>query len=85
VSLFLDRSRRSGHMLEWKVRIFAVAAVLGLAGIYFVERWMTVSAIALLMSGMLLRFTPAFRRSEDDDEDEDDGAPSDEGERAETV
>lgn len=56
--IFARRSRREDPYLEWKVRIFAVAAVLTLAGMYFEERWMTLTALALLLVGMLLRFAP---------------------------
>ena len=56
--MFLDRSSRPGRYLEWKVGIFVVGAVLGLAGIYLEERWMTGAAIAVLLAGMLLRFLP---------------------------
>ena len=62
VLVFLDRSRRSDPHLEWKVRIFAVAAVLGLCGIYFEEGWMTGGAIVLLAGAMFLRFLPGARR-----------------------
>lgn len=56
--MFLDRRRRAGEYLEWKVRIFAVAAVLGLAGIAVDNRWMTGAAIVVLMGGFALRFLP---------------------------
>ena len=49
--MFLDRGRRAGKHLEWKVRIFAVAAVVGLAGIYLDRLWLTWVAIALLGAG----------------------------------
>jgi hypothetical protein len=70
VIAFLDRGRRAGPYLEWKVRLFAVAAVLGLAGIYFEERWLTTAAIILLFTGLMLRFLPtgeAEARDEDGD------------------
>jgi hypothetical protein len=54
--IFLDRSRRADHRLEWKVRAFTVAAVLGVGGIYFEQRWMTGVAIAVLLGGMFVRF-----------------------------
>ena len=38
------------------MRLFAVAAVLAVCGIYFDERWMTGSAIVVLLAAMLLRF-----------------------------
>ncbi|MDE3014894.1 MAG: hypothetical protein OXU33_12565, partial [Gemmatimonadota bacterium] len=58
---------------------FSVAAVLGLAGIYFEERWMTGSAIALLAGGLGLRFLPgsdSMRVELEDDQDDDLGQPA---------
>ncbi|HSG09978.1 MAG TPA: hypothetical protein VLA36_16580 [Longimicrobiales bacterium] len=52
----LDRSRRAGPLLEWKVRIFVVAAVLGLAGMVVEESWMTGAAILVLLAGVLVSF-----------------------------
>jgi hypothetical protein len=72
VIVFLDRRRRAGPYLEWKVRLFVVAAVLGLAGIYMEERWLTGAAIALLFVGLGLRFLPTG--GEDESEEEDEGA-----------
>lgn len=56
--MFADRSGKSDRHLEWKVRIFSVAAVLVLVGIYLEERWMTAVAIVVLAGAMLLRFVP---------------------------
>jgi len=68
--MFLDRQRRAGRYLEWKVRLFSVAAILALAGIYTDSRWITGVAIALLLAGFLLRFLPVDAGSgEDADED----------------
>lgn len=61
MALFLDRGRRAGRYLEWKVRIFAAGAVLGLAGIFLDEAWMRFGAIGVLAAGMLLRFLPGGR------------------------
>lgn len=75
--LSLDRSRRAGPWLEWKVRLFAVAAVLALAGMYLQQRWMTGAAIVVLALAMALRFLPDGRviaghtERLDDEEDED--------------
>ena len=44
--------------LEWKSGLFSVAAVVAMVGIYLDERWMTGTALALLVAGMLLRFLP---------------------------
>lgn len=65
--VFLDRRRRAGPYLEWKVRIFAVAAVVGLAGIYLDERWLTGTAIVILLAGLSLRFLPHERGEGDED------------------
>lgn len=56
--MFHDRDRRAGRYLEWKVRLFSVAAVVALAGIYLESRWLTSAAIAILAAGLLLRFLP---------------------------
>jgi hypothetical protein len=79
VSPFLNRSKRPDPHLEWKVRIFVVAAVLGVSGIYFDERWMGWVAILLLLSAMLLRFvgSSAEGKEEDLEGDGEDGAMDD--------
>jgi hypothetical protein len=74
VSLFLNRSKRPDPHLEWKVRIFVVAAVLGVCGIYFDERWMGWVAILLLLSAMLLRFVGSSGEGEEEEGDGADGA-----------
>jgi hypothetical protein len=68
VSLLLDRSHRSGRHLEWKIRLFGIAAVLGLAGIYFEEGWMTGLAIVVLFGGLVLRFLPGAGVEDSDGE-----------------
>lgn len=67
----LDRSKRAGPLLEWKVGIFAVGAVLGLAGIFLDERWLSGVAIAVLAAGALLRFLPGARSPEAEGENGD--------------
>lgn len=67
--MFLDRRRRSDAFLEWKVRIFSVAAGVALVGIWLDERWMTGTALALLLGGVLLRFVPAPRQEAGQDDD----------------
>lgn len=68
--LTLDRGKRMGPHLEWRVRLFVVAAVLGLAGICFDDRRLTGGAILLLLAGLALRFVgeadPAAADSEDE-------------------
>ena len=54
--MLLDRDRTAGKYLEWKVRLFSVAAVVALVGIYTERRWVTGAAIVILMSALLLRF-----------------------------
>ncbi|MGD2044715.1 MAG: hypothetical protein PVJ80_05260 [Gemmatimonadota bacterium] len=65
--MLLDRDRKAGQYLEWKVRIFSVAAVLALVGIYLESGWMTIAAIGLLLVGLLLRFLPGATGSPEDD------------------
>lgn len=50
------------------MRIFAVGAVLGLAGIYLDERWMTGAAIGVLALGLGLRFLPGQGGAAEPDE-----------------
>ena len=67
--LFLvDRRRRAGRYLEWKVGLFSIAAVLALVGISLEERWMTGGAIVLLVGAVLLRFLPGARHEEGEEE-----------------
>ena len=56
--LRLDRSRRAGRHLAWKVRLFSAGAVLALAGMVLDDRWITGVAIVVLTAGMALRFLP---------------------------
>ena len=53
-----DRSGRADGSLEWRVGLFSVAAVLALVGMYFEQRWMTGTAIVVLLAGMLVRWVP---------------------------
>jgi len=56
VLFFLDRSRRSGPRLEWKMGAFTVGAAMALTGIYFEQRWLTGVAILVLGAGAFLNF-----------------------------
>ena len=71
---------RSDRHLEWKVRIFTVAAVLVLLGIYLEERWMTGAAIVVLAGGMLLRFVPGDAEAAEAAEDGEAGTEDECGE-----
>lgn len=77
------RRRGDDRWLEWKVRLFSVAAMLGLAGIYFEERRLTGAAILVLTGGILLRLIPRRDRGDDDhgDDDQDEIEPPSEDER----
>ena len=63
--------------MDWKVRIFSVAAVFVLAGLYFDERWMTGTALALLSTAMLLRFLPGGPSTDADHEEDEDAEDED--------
>ena len=63
--MLLDRKKRADRYLEWKVRLFSVAAVFALVGIYTENRWLTGAAIALLFGGFLLRFLPGGTEARD--------------------
>lgn len=57
--------------LRWRLRLFAAAAVLALAGMYFDDGWLIWAAMAVLVAGLLVRFVPT--------QDERDGAREGEG------
>lgn len=63
--LRLDRSRRAGRFLPWKIRIFSVGATLAVAGIYLDDRRLTGAAIVILLVGALIRFAPGTSRQEE--------------------
>lgn len=69
--MFVDRRPREGRLLEWKVGLFAVAAVVTVVGFYLSERWMIGAAIVILAVAMLLRFLPGGGVVEEDEEEED--------------
>jgi hypothetical protein len=66
--LALDRNKRTGPHLEWRVRLFVVAAVAGITGIHFEDRRLTGAAIVLLLAGVVLRFGKP--RDESDPQDD---------------
>ena len=74
--LRLDRSRRAGRFLAWKVRVFSVGAVLALAGIYLDDRRLTGAAIIILAGGALLRFFPGGRETASPEPDEEEPGES---------
>ena len=71
--MLLDRDRQAGRFLEWKVRLFSVAAVVALAGIYLDNRWWTGAAVVILMVGMLLKFLPSDPRDSEETEETEEG------------
>lgn len=80
--LRLDRSRKAGPLLEWKVRLFVVGAGLGLSGIFLDESRLTGAAIVVLGAGGVMavmagRGTAPTGDDEEGDEAEDDDAAGD--------
>lgn len=69
MSLFRpDRNDRQGdRFLEWKVRLFAVGATLGLTGIFLDVRPLVWLAIAVLAAGFALRFLPNSRKADSEE------------------
>lgn len=80
MSVFFDHSGRERPHLEWKVRLFAAGGVLGVAGMWLEEKWLTGTAIAVLLVGVLLRLLPgrAGRPGAGSGDGGDDGPPDDE-------
>jgi hypothetical protein len=64
------RAKRVRPHLEWRVRLFVAAAVLGLAGIYFDDRRLTGGAILLLLAGLALRFAKGDTAEDADPQDD---------------
>lgn len=75
----LDRTRRAGRFLEWKVRLFTVGAVLALAGMFLEETWLVRVAMGVLAAGLLLRFLPAGALDGEPSDDDAPDAPPDDG------
>lgn len=65
MSLLLDRGPRSNKHLVWKIRLFAVAAVVAMVGIAWDNPYVTGVALFLLIVGALLRFVPERKRDGD--------------------
>jgi hypothetical protein len=54
-----DRSpEREVKYLEWRVRIFSVGAVIAVFGLYYDNAWIIWAALAVLLTGFLVRFMP---------------------------
>jgi hypothetical protein len=68
MSPFMDRRPRSRRFLVWKTRIFAVAAVLALVGMYVNNPYVTGAALVLLLGGVALRFVPEPRGAQEPEE-----------------
>ena len=64
----------TGRFLEWKIRLFFVAAVLFLVGIARELDLLVLAAIVVLAGAFVLRFFERPPPVEDEDE-EDDGEP----------
>lgn len=75
--IFLSRSPGGPDpYLEWKVGIFAVGAVLGLAGIALDERWLVWAALAVLAAGFVLAALGRLAERASEEPDEEEGGPS---------
>jgi hypothetical protein len=74
MGLFLDRRPRSRRFLVWKTRIFAVAAVIALTGMYLNNPYVTGTALVLLLGGVALRFVPEPRGTPEAPDPEDSDA-----------
>jgi hypothetical protein len=74
--MFVGRRRGSQAHLEWRIRIFGVGAILGIAGMIAEMRWMIWIALGVLMVGFLLRFLPGSDETGGDDAGSDDSERS---------
>jgi hypothetical protein len=72
-----------GRYLEWKIRLFFVAAVLLLVGIARELDLLVLLSIVVLAGAFALRFferPPPVEEGEDEEDEEDDGDDGDDGE-----
>jgi len=77
--VFISRGSQNDAMrhLQWRIRLFAVGAGLGLGGIGLESAWMIWGALAVLLAGMALRFLPDGEEQDGlDDHDRADPAAS---------
>ncbi len=51
----LHRIGGNTALLEWRVGVFFLSAVLGLAGIFLENSWLVTAALVVLMGGLALR------------------------------
>jgi hypothetical protein len=65
----------TGRFLEWKIRLFFVAAVLFLVGIAREIDLLVLAAIVVLAGAFVLRFFERPPLPVEDEDEEDDGEP----------
>jgi hypothetical protein len=67
----MDRRRRADRYpwFEWKARLFAIGAALGVGGMILESDWVIAGAVLVLFSGFLLRFAPGGQGMVEDEED----------------
>lgn len=67
-----SRARGPGRFLQWKVRLFAVAAVILLVGMAREIDWLVGIAVALLAVAFVLRFFEKEPESDEEPGDDED-------------
>lgn len=68
------RSDRPARHLDLRVKLFAVGALLALAGMYLDRPWLLNVAIGVLVGGFFLRFVPERGDDDEGEADETEGA-----------
>ena len=46
------------RLLDWRIRLFGIGAVLGLAGIFLEAAWLVTVALVALLAGVAVRYSP---------------------------
>ena len=69
----VHRAGRGAASLQWRLRVFFLGAVLGLAGIFLDASWLLAAALIVLLGGTALRWLPS---DEADSEDQEPEAPA---------
>lgn len=62
------RAGRGAASIQWRLRAFALGAVLGLAGIFLDASWLLAAALIVLLGAMALRWLPSDEADSDDQE-----------------
>ncbi len=56
------------RLLEWRIRLFGIGAVLGLGGIFLEAAWLVTVALVVLLVGIAVSYTPDRDPTEEEED-----------------